>query len=792
MNNYEKYELQKHSSMKNPSRLFSKMNIDNETLITRMKNKNHYSIKPLSYENPKDINLNDIFIRLVNSNILFNGENNIYIKLSEEQIIQRQNVIKSIKKFICLNKIGYGIFYNIIFLFDILIYIDNKVKVIQNYEELGLGSTILMIKYMHEENKLIYVNIFQNFYERKYYSKKVLKQIEILCLKLINYYLNFPTPLLYMELYFLNGFLFKKDNIKTDTCFKLYSMALKILEKILTASNEYTKYSLINFVSGIISYCRQNYGLEKWPNILVKTFGISETNFGNVIHDLICTEDNLNIKNMSVKNKKNIIFSRYNENIEDEKNKQQENKKINIHHINKDIKVNKNNFKEEKGNSQINIFKINNNSMNINLNYRTTEEIKNSALFRKITIKYNKNLKDLNLSNSSNNINQKIVLNTEIGREKTLENKKLKNAYKTPDKITNNNQDIKERDKKENITINLNNKHIRNNSNIVISNKNNNFFDYEQEHQVLYNREETNECDLSKDLNNDIKKKFINIDKNEERKIYKKFRNNISEEINTEINLNEKEEIKVKLKEFRYQKKSINEHKKINTETDLILGNGDSMNNISKTIINNIYKKNFLYMNNKSSMNFKNSNNEQNNLIRKKSEEIFVKNICLNRLSSCNNKFKGKIYFGHNKEDDYSNETTSENSHNFSIRRNYFRLKRLKDSSINIRNENITTFSGNNNELNNNTKNENSHIIRCNIKFKEKFKNINDKDRNNNGSRYSKFKDCLKIGSIDRRFRKSINFNCVDKDKIQSENNTKRFEIRNHYRSKNIIINNNI
>jgi hypothetical protein len=645
---------------------------------------------------------------------------------------------------------------------------------------------------MHEENKLIYVNIFQNFYERKYYSKILLKQIEILCLKLINYYLNFPTPLLYMELYFLNGFLFKKDNIKTDTCFKLYSMALNILEKILTISNEYTKYSLINFVSGIISYCRQNYGLEKWPNILVKTFGISETNFGNIIHDLICTEDNLNIKNMSVKNKKNIIFSRYNENIEDEKNKQQENKEIYIHHINKDIKVNKNNFKEEKGNSQINIFKINNNSMNINLNYRTTEEIKNSALFRKITIKYNKNLKDLNLSNSSNNINQKIVLNTEIGREKTLENKKLKNAYKTSDKITNNNQDIKEGDKKENITINLNNKHIRNNSNIVISNKNNNFFDYEQEHQVLYNREETNECDLSKDLNNDIKKKFINIDKNEERKIYKKFRNNISEEINTEINLNEKEEIKVKLKEFRYQKKSINEHKKINTETDLILGNGDSMNNISKTIINNIYKKNFLYMNNKSSMNFKNSNNEQNNLIRKKSEEIFVKNICLNRLSSCNNKFKGKIYFGHNKEDDYSNETTSENSHNFSIRRNYFRLKRLKDSSINIRNENITTFSGNNNELNNNTKNENSHIIRCNIKFKENLKNINDKYRNNNGSRYSKFKDCLKIGSIDRRFRKSINFNCVDKDKIQPENNTKRFEIRNHYRSKNIIINNNI
>ena len=131
----------------------------------------------------------------------------------------------------------------------------------------------------------------------------VLKQIEILCLKLINYYLNFPTPLLYMELYFLNGFIFKKDNIKTDICFKLYSMALNILEKLLITSNEYTKYSLINLASGIISYCRQNYGLEKWPNILAKTFGVSEKNFENLIQELFNFEDNLITKNISVKKK---------------------------------------------------------------------------------------------------------------------------------------------------------------------------------------------------------------------------------------------------------------------------------------------------------------------------------------------------------------------------------------------------------------------------------------------------------------------------------------------------------
>jgi hypothetical protein len=136
-----------------------------------------------------------------------------------------------------------------------------------------------MIKYMHEDNKIFSLNIFQKMYERIYYPKLLIKEIEILCLKLINYYMNFPTPLLLMEMYFLNGFLFKNDNIKNDTCFRLYNMALGILEKILITSNEYNKYSPIDLCSGIISYCREYYGLEKWPKILSQIFNITEKNF---------------------------------------------------------------------------------------------------------------------------------------------------------------------------------------------------------------------------------------------------------------------------------------------------------------------------------------------------------------------------------------------------------------------------------------------------------------------------------------------------------------------------------
>ena len=45
-------------------------------------------------------------------------------------------------------------------------------------------------------------------------------------------------------------------------------MAFNTLEKIMTTSNEYTKYNMIEFTSSIIAYCRQYYNLEKWPNNL--------------------------------------------------------------------------------------------------------------------------------------------------------------------------------------------------------------------------------------------------------------------------------------------------------------------------------------------------------------------------------------------------------------------------------------------------------------------------------------------------------------------------------------------
>ena len=774
MNNYEKYELQKYSSMKNQSYLFDKMNFDSDIIISKLKSINSPSPKSSSNEIPKDINLIDICTQVVNSPILSNGENNIYIKLTEEELLKRQYVIECIKNFINSYKIKYKILYNIIFLFDILIYIDNNVKVIQDYEQLGLGSTILIIKYNHEEKKIIPISKYQTFYERIHYPKIILKEIEILCLKLIDYYLNFPTPLLYIELYSFNEFIYKADNINTDMHFKLYNMTFNTLEKIMTSSNEYTKYNLLNFTSSIIAFSRQHYNLEKWPKNLSNIFGVDLKCFEYIITELLLHfENNMNIKSLSIKNKlfykkteeKIFILKKYKGTQECEKNK----KTTYNNHINKDIKVNKNN-----NNIEINTFKINNNDLNINFNYRTSEEMKKSALFRKINDKYNNKalLKELNTSNSLNTICSNKILKT-MSNEEIIHNKENQlNSYKTPDKIINNkNPTFFSNQNKYDFKYNKNNNHHRNKSNIDITNKNyDDILDNDKGNQILYNRN-NNIDNYGENKNNfeNINNRLITINKKEERKIYKKYYNKVNNGLNA--NTKEKEEIKVRVKEFDYQyeKQKINNF--ISTNSGLILGNKNDINNNSKMMNNITYKKNILQKSNKNVMIIKNmNNNNPDNTLRKKSEDSYVKNISINRLSSCNNKFKSKNIYIHNKEDDYSNETTSENSHNISIRRNYFRLKRFKDSSINIKNENITTVATN--------KENNNYIIKCNLKNREN-------NNYNKNIKYSKIKDCLKIGSIDRRFQKRIDDKHND---FLSSNNTKRNEIGSFYKLKKISL----
>ena len=815
MNNFEKINDENKDSLLNTkNNYFNQVNSNSSIIREKTSQKIPCSIKPASCIIPRDINLKQLFIQLFNSSCSLNQDNKIYYKLSPEQISNRKYIIESIKNFVINHRIKYKILYNIIYMLDILICYSNKKKVISNFEKLGLGSVILTLKFMNEEYLMIPLNKFKSFYENKIYTIHQLQEIEINSLKLLDYYLNFPSPYSFMELLFLNGIVFSTDNIKNETSHKIYNLVLNSLEKIMLKSNEYIKYNPLYLCCGIIAYSREFHGIEKWPTILSKVFDVIDKNFDNIYKEFFSPYNHHYIKS-SNNIIDNLFIKKLYINGSKEKNKniqEKNNNDINVNTINKDITIHQEN----------NI----NKNINIRVNFKTSQELRNSALFRKMNIKYQNKSMTKRIINNSDNLTVNTAINLKndtastIINEETKNNqlnydlnnfksinsskKPLTNIYKTPCKFGK--ECISSCFYKPNKNIIEYNLHHKNTSNVSISIKDNNIL---KNKNLMKSRDTTSKkCDDSDITNKDIN---INNDKdNNEKNLFKKDINKFLKKINnktidekSKININDKDEIRVRVKDF-YNNNREMKKQKISFINRFIITESENKNNINEN--NNLKEKNNEdnkdtmtaiepYKNNiflkKIKTSIKTNDNEINNIINmpiKKEYTYFneIKNISvnrkkvpLNRDSSCKQKYNEEKY-RHNKDEDYSNETTSENSHNCSIRRNYFKLKRLKDRLSNINNDNTTI-------ANNNLTNDNKSISITKS-------TINNFDKINNGIKSTKFKDCLRIGynSIDRRVYVKYNGKekGIEKEKekynYKSINVKKYMEIRNFYKLKNI------
>jgi hypothetical protein len=436
-----------------------------------------------------------------------------------------------------------------------------------------------------------------------------------------------------------------------------------------------------------------------------------------------------------------------------------------------------------------------------------------------------------------------------------MSKKKIPNLYKTPLKF-NIDKSITSfyKPTKKNIEYNHNNAHHRNVSTIPSKNVIN---EYEHSKQILYSRDRiqrkidetyiTNVTNLSNvtsitnitNNNIDLNNNNQSLIKNENITFFKNYSKNHD---NTQIrNLNNIEEIKVKVKqiylcnnnneEIRHRRSCLNHIISSETEFNQNIKNcfKNSINRIKDQNINDdysnignkTYKKAYFRKNMHNAVKICDNENISNNNIlsniplkkeynfyneiKSSNENAKSNKIITNRHSSCSDKHKAKINVSHKtKDEDYSNETTSENSNNFSIRRNYFKLKRLRDRSTYINNDNTTsTILTNNNNLVIETKpnNKSIYIIKCNLKEresereKERERNNDNLTENNNksshGLKSSKFKECLKIGfgSIDRRIFEKNGDKEKDKEKENSKsiNHFKLYsDIRSFYKMRNI------
>ena len=406
-----------------------------------------YSLKPQRFTIPKDVNPLFIFQNLINeiNQIFPSMSKKISLSSNSNQI--RTNLIKNIKNFIEKYKLSQKNFFFTVYLFDKLL----TKKINLDIEKIALGCLILSIKFNDIDGNIPKIkNFCEILIKNKNLSINEIKKIEIFCLNKLDYNLNFPQPINFLDIYLLNGIIFnndEKNNNKISS--SIYSFPFTIYEKIILLNSDYFQFHPFYFISAIVAYSRFFYGLEKWNEIFVSVFKINLKDFEEVflfIHDMLKNDENKeNINN----NNNNF----YNEN-------EHENKKNHIFFGTKNYMLNTLND----DNIHKRRFTINTNNYYHNKIYNNkTIKIDDNSNFKNLIMNGN-NLIQKNIENFKNNILNNNNIHNKFIKNNSLDSNLLRNSQKNFFEINNNNNKY---------SFNLNNqKNYLMNSNNFSDNKN--------------------------------------------------------------------------------------------------------------------------------------------------------------------------------------------------------------------------------------------------------------------------------------------------------------------------------
>ena len=251
-------------------------------------------IKPTQNAIPKDLNLQSIFTNMLQSSQSLNKsypiphKTHIYqnTNLSSNRITNinnntRKSILKSIYDFFIFFNIDHKIFFKTILLYDIISIENEKKKLLSSIEEIALGAMIISIKFNYIENKMFSMKKFLQFYGEQVYSLSEIIDIERKALQAINYFLNFTTPMCFLEFFLINGIIYNTDGLNKDNYAKIYIETENILKNIMEESNNYLKFNFFYLTCAVVAYCREIFNLEKWPKTLEKVFSVNYYYFKN-------------------------------------------------------------------------------------------------------------------------------------------------------------------------------------------------------------------------------------------------------------------------------------------------------------------------------------------------------------------------------------------------------------------------------------------------------------------------------------------------------------------------------
>ena len=403
---------------------------------------------------PKDLNLESIFTTMLKSSYDLNIMYSNLTSTVNIDIFSRKRIFRRIREYFISNLIEYKIYFKTILLFDIISIENERIKLLNNFEEIALGALMLSIKFNYDENKMFSMKKFLKFYGEQNYTLNDIIEIERKTLKIVHYFLNYTTPMCFLEFFILNGIIYNVDNLSQNDYHKIYAKTENVLEKIMEESNNYLKYNFFYLACSVVSYCRHIFHLEKWPFMLKRVFSIDFSNFQNIYNIFFsfrerekeiktynnnmkngynCTTYNCHLnKDIIINGNNNVVLldlksldnSSANNTTNDTNNNTTNNEKEN--------KYKNNTFNMYKKNTFKTINHYNNNIINININNVSLNNIYNTKTNKNLSsnrFQYNLSNNTINNYNNKNEIQRSFKIYDGIYK-KSISKNKYKNRYK--------------------------------------------------------------------------------------------------------------------------------------------------------------------------------------------------------------------------------------------------------------------------------------------------------------------------------------------------------------------------
>jgi hypothetical protein len=182
------------------------------------------------------------------------------------------------KNFINNYKLNPNSFYFSVYFMDKLL--EKKINL--NLEKIAIGSLLLSVKFNDIDGKIPRSSLFKKILiSTEKISSKELNDIEIECLKNLNYYLSEPQPLYFLNIFLLNGIIFNND-FNLDSCDEnrkmffcnVYQKTIEIYEEIIMISPDYFQYNPIYLSCACIALARESRKLTPWNVIFENIFHI--------------------------------------------------------------------------------------------------------------------------------------------------------------------------------------------------------------------------------------------------------------------------------------------------------------------------------------------------------------------------------------------------------------------------------------------------------------------------------------------------------------------------------------